>query len=621
MRQQRMQRAYRISQFSPANEYSQFDVLDGTHPWQKAMPENCILYSARQLNSGKIAWFNYNLAKEMGLLPQDHPHVMNKKLELKLLETFCIRIINEFDQENNISYPQRVLKKHKYMATRYLQLQHDDKTGKTSGDGRCVWNGIVKNKGVTWDVSSRGTGVTSLAPGAVQAGRPLESGNTDFGYGCGLAEIDELYGSAIMSEIMHENSINTERMLAIVDTGNSCGIGVRASKNLFRPAHLFMYLKQNNYDALKRATDFLIDRQNKNGDWDFSVKYKSRYRLFLEEICESFAQFAAQLEREYIFAWLDWDGDNVLATAGIIDYGSVRQFGLRHDQYRYDDDDRFSTNLNEQKAKAKLTIQVFAQLVDYLQTKIKKPLAEFKQHPILEKFDRYYDYYLKDQFLYQVGFRKNERELLLNKNLNAVEAFFKEFSFLEKMKTYKKIAKVADGVNRPAIYNMRNFLREFPIELFIDGTEVICPLDERETFNTIISDTASRRDSRMNSRTKKHIHDLQYLYIDILKKAFHGKSSLGKELQDLRERALTINQSHRVTGNALINIVDEIMKSRSKGAKHSDLQKVMDDLVQTQIMRPGNVDPDQAKKLHQSLKQKKLGRVLLTLVDGHREDI
>ena len=60
----------------------------------------------------------------------------------------------------------------------------------------------------------------------------------------------------------------------------------------------------------------------------------------LRLLSKDFAEFAAKLEMDYIFAWLDWDGDNVLADAGIIDYGSVRQFGLRHDQYRYDDVER-----------------------------------------------------------------------------------------------------------------------------------------------------------------------------------------------------------------------------------------------------------------------------------------
>ena len=620
MGQQKARRSPTNKARKSEDQYARFDKLNGSHPWQTQMPENCLLYPVRELPGGKVAWFNFELAREMGLIPESHPSKMTKKLSKKLLETFCIRIINEYDEENNIVYPPKTIKRKKYMATRYLQLQHADKTGKTSGDGRCVWNGTVRHKGLIWDVSSRGTGVTTLAPGAVQAGEHLESGNTDFGYGCGLAEIDELYGSAIMSEIMHHNSIRTERMLAIIDIGDGCAIGVRAEKNLFRPAHLFMYLKQENHSALKKATDFLIDRQHNNGEWGFSVRYKSRYRMMLNEVCESFAQFAAQLEREYIFAWLDWDGDNVLATAGIIDYGSVRQFGLRHDQYRYDDDDRFSTNLNEQKAKAKLTVQVFAQLVDFLKTREKRPLAEFKSDPILDKFEQYHQYYLKDHLLYQMGFTKKQREFLLDKHGKDVEDFSINFTHLEKMKTKNKLAKVADGVNRPAILNMRSFLREYPVYLWENREKSVPILKEREVFHWILSQEAPSRDSHMGQRLKERLHDLQRQYVRLL----NNCSSLGEisELtENLMNRSQVINREDRVTGNALINIVNEIMKSRENGISDLDLQKLMDDFIHSQFMRPELVDPDEYKKLHHSLKQKKLGRVFLTLVDGYKEDI
>ena len=186
--------AKQTSQTRPSidEDYVGFDQLDGTHPWQEAVPEGCLLYDVRVLPGGKVAYFNWDLAKEMGLLAEAHPHRLNRTLEDKLLETFCIRISNEWHHEHNVIFPKTMLKKNKYMATRYLQLQHPDKAGRTSGDGRCIWNGIVKNHNQTWDVSSRGTGVTALAPGAVLAGRPLRSGNNDHGYGCGMAEIDEL---------------------------------------------------------------------------------------------------------------------------------------------------------------------------------------------------------------------------------------------------------------------------------------------------------------------------------------------------------------------------------------------------------------------------------------------
>ena len=90
-----------------------------------------------------------------------------------------------------------------------------------------------------------------------------------------------------------------------------------------------------------------------------------------EELCKEFAKFTAVLDIDYVFAWLDWDGANVLANGGIIDYGSVRQFGLRHDRYRYDDVERFSTNLNEQRLKADCLFR-FLRISNFITTGKKK---------------------------------------------------------------------------------------------------------------------------------------------------------------------------------------------------------------------------------------------------------
>lgn len=285
------------SRTSPQGDYSPFDQLDGTHPLQTAVPESCVMYDVRILPGGKVSYLNWDLAKEMGLLPQDHSQRLNRTLEDKLLETFCIRIINEWDKAHNVIFPKTHLKKNRYMATRYLQLQHADRTGKTSGDGRCVWNGVVQFAGKVWDVSSRGTGVTTLAPGAVLAGKPLKSGNNAHGYGCGMAEIDELYAAAIMAEIFHRQGVPTERVLVIIDLGKGMGIGVRAGQNLLRPAHLFAHLRQNQLARLKRTTDYLIHRQNQNGAWRISGQSQHRYELMCQELVLSFARFTAHLDR------------------------------------------------------------------------------------------------------------------------------------------------------------------------------------------------------------------------------------------------------------------------------------------------------------------------------------
>ena len=590
------------------NPYSRFDLLDGQHPWQDVVPEGHILYPTRELKEGDVAYFNFKLAKEMGLIPKNHPNKMTRKLQKKLLETFSLRIVNEYDEKNNIKYHPSVMKKHGFMATRYLQLQHVDKTGRTSGDGRCIWNGCIEFNGKMWDVSSRGTGVTALAPGAVEAGEPLESGNTDFGYGCGLADIDELIGSAIMAESFYNNGINTERMLCVIDIGKNAGIGVRAGQNLIRPAHLFNFLKQGEYEPLKRATDYLIERQHKNGEWEFATSHPRKYEMMLQEMCETFAFFAALLDRDYIFAWLDWDGDNVLANGGIIDYGSIRQFGLRHDQYRYDDVDRFSTNLNEQAAKAKQIVQAFAQLADFLKNKKKRPIGEFSSHPILDQFDESFEYYSLGRFLAQIGFKEEDQEKILDQQYEEVRDLYKSFNVLESTKTYKKLEKVADGLNRPAILNMRKGLQHL-IEHYQTNTEA--PKAD-EFFEIIIAKSAVGQDRRMRPATKSNINEFFRRY-----HALVVPHMTKTKIRGFETRSEKVNRPDRITGDGLIHVVEKIMKVWKHGRTEPDfVQKAIENMISDQSPQPSD-----RPQVHRGRRITTLTNTLLSLVDGYKESI
>jgi uncharacterized protein YdiU (UPF0061 family) len=558
-------------------------LIDGRHPWQEKVPEGYVAYPVRKLDRGQVSYFNFALAREMGLIPSNHGDVMTPELEKKILETFCLQIINEYDQQNGLLPPKSELKTHPYMATRYLQLQHTNKQGKTSGDGRSVWNGTLRTKGVTWDISSRGTGVTCLAPGAVQANKPLKTGDDEFGYGCGLADVTELFGSSIMSEIFHLHGITTERMLTIIDLGRGTGIGVRAAPNLLRPAHLFLYLKQGRRDELKRATDYLIDRQSANGVWNFGAEHPERYQLMLRQIALSFARFAADLERHYVFAWLDWDGDNVLADAGIIDYGSIRQFGLRHDQYRYDDVQRYSTNLNEQRGKARLTVQVFAQLAEYLETGKRKSLESFARHSVVREFDREFDHRLRYTFLAQVGFEQKQIDELMAKNKIAVERLYNAFTALEKTKTKAGMRKLPDGINRPAVFNMRRFLREYPTLVF-GKKDSLSAIPCEEVLDLIASSFAKRADLRLKGALREKVSSLQRAYIDLIKTAA-GSSLNAAFVKSLIARSQDANRSGRITGNGSEYIVEAITKARRRGLTPAQIQTAIDLFIASQAPR------------------------------------
>ncbi len=578
----KMKELLRISE-----EYSQFDKINGTHPLQAQLPEGMLLYPVRKLEKGRVTYFNFDLAREMGLLPKNHPNKMNAALEKMVLNTFCIQIINEYDQQSEKKFDVTRIKPHKFMATRYLQLQHKNKKGATSGDGRSIWNGVITHDGTTWDISSRGTGVTALSPGAVEAARPLKTGEEEFGYGCGLAEVEELYGSAIMSEIFHRQGLSTERVLTVIDIGKGLGIGVRAAPNLLRPAHMFLYLKQNRHSSLKKATQYFIERQMLNGVWKFEKRNGTYFDSMLSLLSTEFAKFAAQLERNYIFVWLDWDGDNLLAHPGIIDYGSVRQFGIRHDQYRYDDVQRFSTNLNEQRQKARFTVQIFCQMVDYLKTKNKKPLSHFAQSKILKQYDQAFEQNLRSVFLQQVGFDPNDIKKLIENHAGAVEKLYQDYLVLEKTKTAGQVRKLPDGINHPAIFNMRAFLREYP-QLFKATHDFENPskVTSAEVFQLIQSSFASSKDKKLTVNIQKKILKLQKSYAMVLKYACAGKAK-AEFLNDVINRSFQMNFARRITGNSIEYLVGEMMKAQKKAVSFEDIHVALDAFFKMQSPKFG----------------------------------
>lgn len=605
------------------NFYTAFGKLDGQHPWMEAVPEGFVAYRVRQLGTGKVAYFNFVLAKEMGLIDSQHPQEMNEDLEKKLVETFSIQIINEYDELTKKRISADSILPHKFMATRYLQLQHSNKQGKTSGDGRGIWNGTVQHRGLTWDVSSRGTGVTCLAPGAVEANRPLKTGDTEFGYGCGLAEIDELLGAAILAEIMHLQGIQTERVLCIIDLGKGYGIGVRAAPNLIRPAHMFLYLKQERHAELRAATNYFIQRQLTNKKWTMKSKPNTMaaYEEMTEIVCDAFANFTAKLDIDYVFAWLDWDGDNVLADAGIIDYGSVRQFGIRHDKYRYDDVQRFSTNLNEQRLKARLIVQVFIQMTDYLKTEKKKPLRAFANHPVALKFDKLFIKYRAERLLFRMGFNQIQRENILKAKSETLSQFEEIFSYFERAKVSGAQIKVADGVNHPALFNMRTMLGILPNYLLQNKDLQNTMMPEEEFFKAILSTFAKSKDAKLGQKQKFAINKFQSLYKELVLLA-SGKGHPENILKGISRRAQALNSEKRITGNALIEIVEAILTEKKRGLSHDQIQKIVDRFIHDHLDLPeAPISRHHRPKAGVPAVRPDLYTRLLSLVANHRDDI
>jgi hypothetical protein len=203
------------------------------------------------------------------------------------------------------------------------------------------------------------------------------------GYSCGTAELDEMLNTVLMSEIFHRNGFATERTLAVIEFDDGTAIGVRAAPNLIRPAHIFRYLKQGRHAELKASLDYFLDRQAENAS-GISHRRARRARKrdcppFSRALAERYRRALTCIARVVRHARRRLRGRIHLQLAGVGRRQHAGQRGdprlrldppvrAKHDKYRYDDVDRFSSTLTEQRHWARELVKVFAQAMHFART-------------------------------------------------------------------------------------------------------------------------------------------------------------------------------------------------------------------------------------------------------------
>ncbi len=601
--------------------YEKFKEIDGTHPWRDVSPDGYIDYQARYRSQGRVLYLNFPLAKEMGLLPADHLSTINKELEQAILETFSLRIINEHDLKHGKKYPAESIKPNPYMATRYLQTQHHNKQGKTSGDGRSIWNGYLRTERLTFDISSRGTGATILSPGAQKSDGAVKTGDESYGYSSGLAELDEMLGSAVMSEIFYRQGIPTERCLAVIGFPDGTAIGIRSAPNLIRPAHIFRYLKQNRHAELKAAVDYFIEREIENRFWHFPSEGSGRYTTALDYLARSYGKMAAALEEEYIFNWLSWDGDNMLASGAILDYGSIRQFAAKHDKYRFKDVDRYSASLREQRRWARLLVQVFAQAMAFIESGQKANLRAFKNAECLQVFDLAYDAERDYRILWRIGFAPEQIDRLIQNAQKEIKDFHRAMSYFEDLKISKGIEKLPDGFTHKPVFLIRNLLRLLPAYYV---AQAITKVDEETAYmshdifcNIMAASYVGKRDLQLTPARISQVKNFQECYLKLVAAL---DEPLDTVLKSLQERSAIINHRHRITGDAVTFIVEEIIAMKGK-IKIDGLQEALDAFIDSQVLIPGKWRPVPPEQLEQNTLKSRLLNKIQENLEEYKESI
>jgi len=325
------------------------------------------------------------------------------------------------------------------------------------------------------------------------------------------------------------------------------------------------------------------------------------------------------LEEEYIFNWLAWDGDNMLASGALLDYGSIRQFVAKHSKYRFDDVFRFSTCLSEQRREAKNLVQAFVQMADFIITKRKKPLVRFAQSKYLRLFDQCFERERQRRMLWRVGFDPKQIERLLRYHPGKVKAFQRVLNYFEEVKVGRGEQKVPDGIDHPPVFLVRDILRELPVYIFRHSTPGSpWPLMPPENFCKIMAAYYVNRDDLALTEHRKRKASLFQKYYRALVAAAGG--SRMKDLKHILSRAAVINYDHRMTGNGLLWIVDEALKARNR-LDRREFQNVIDRFIESQVLVPGLWKPIHPREVQGASRRARQLRRLQKILEEYNERI
>jgi hypothetical protein len=302
-----------------------------------------------------------------------------------------------------------------------------------------------------------------------------------------------------------------------------------------------------------------------------------------------------------------------MSEAAILDYGSVRQFGLFHKEYRYDDVERWSTNILEQKSKARYLVQTFAQLSDFLVSGTKKKLRYFANDPALQAFEKHFQHYKKQFLLKNVGFPEKVQNLLLEKHSRKVEHFQKLFEHFERIQSKRGVYPVEDGITSNAVFCMRDILRELP-RLYLAKNELI----QNHTFLELAkSSYAQEEDLKLTSSRSRNIQNFQKSYLALIQAAANEtRQTTERVLLEVTMRSSLYNRPDRITGNGIIRVSSALSKNR--GSRKHETLRLIPEFIRHQVQAPSISHRDR-KESNGPFTDPKLLRLIRIIKDSREE--
>jgi hypothetical protein len=233
----------------------------------------------------------------------------------------------------------------------------------------------------------------------------------------------------------------------------------------------------------------------------------------------------------------------------------------------------------------------------FIESGKKQNLKTFKDAECLQVFDLAFAAERDYRILWRIGFEPAQIDYLATHSTKEIRNFHKALSYFEDLKISRGVERLPDGFTHKPIFLIRNLLRLLPAYLL---AQAIQRADEQSAYmpgdifcRVMAASYASKKDLELTPGRIEHIKNLQLSYLTLV-------GALGEPfehvLKTLQERSTVINHRHRITGDAMVFIIEEVMAMKGK-MKINGLQEALDAFIDSQVLIPGKWRPVQPEDL------------------------
>jgi len=202
-----------------------------------------------------------------------------------------------------------------------------------------------------------------------------------------------------------------------------------------------------------------------------------------------------------------------------------------------------------------------------------------------------------------------------------IRDFDRSLSYFESRKVSKGIETLPDGFTHSPVFLIRNLLRVLPayyvaqtISRVDDESGYMAP----EIFCKIMAASyVGKRDLKLTPARNSQIKKFQECYLRLV-------ASLGgpfdAALKTLQERSAVINHRHRITGDAVAFIIEEVIAMKGR-IKIDGLQEAFDAFIDSQVLIPGKWHPIPPEQLTSNTLKSRLLQKIHENLEEYKESI